>query len=164
MEWIKRIERMIALLCRVGAGLAFAVLIASVLLQVIARNIGSSPVWTEELTRFALLYMVAFGAGMSLVTGELASVDAVCGRLPARWRIRLKRVALLAVLGLCVALIWPASKFTAVGVMQTSPALGLRMNFVHVSVQILLIILAVFSLIGLVGTLRSEAPTADKAG
>jgi TRAP-type C4-dicarboxylate transport system permease small subunit len=38
---------------------AFTVLIGAVLLQVVGRITGGAPVWTEELTRYALLFMVA---------------------------------------------------------------------------------------------------------
>ena len=31
----------------------------------------SSPVWTEELTRYALLYLVAFGVGLGEVAGKV---------------------------------------------------------------------------------------------
>ena len=43
-----------------GTGISFAVLIGAVLVQVSGRLTGFSPVWTEELTRYALLFSVAF--------------------------------------------------------------------------------------------------------
>ena len=49
---------------RLGVGISFLILIGAVTVQVVGRSfVGSSPVWTEELTRFALLYLAGFGTG-----------------------------------------------------------------------------------------------------
>ena len=61
---------------RVAVGVAFAVLCAAVLIQVLGRSVfNASPVWTEELTRFALLYLAAFGVGLSYRSGDLVRQD-----------------------------------------------------------------------------------------
>ena len=131
---------------RAVVGVAFAVLSASVIIQVLGRTVfQSSPVWTEELTRFALLYLAAFGAGLSYRTGDLVNVDIVCEALPGRWPWVLRLVSAIATAVLCAALIYAAWRFTSIGAMQTSPALGWRMDFLHASMLILLLSLLVFS-------------------
>ena len=102
---IARFTDAIVLLARVGAGLAFAVLIGTVLIQVIGRSTGVSAVWTEELTRYALLYMVAFGAGLALRTGDLVNVDVICEHLPSPipWLLRL--MCAIATAGLAIFLL-----------------------------------------------------------
>jgi TRAP-type C4-dicarboxylate transport system permease small subunit len=131
--------------------LSFAILIVAVLLQVTGRLTGLSLVWTEELTRYALLFMVAFGAGLAFRTGYLVNVDVVCETLPGRapWVLRL--LAALMTAGLALYLLPHAWRYVAIGKMQTSPALGLRMDFVHVTVWLMLIILAIFALLRVVG-------------
>ena len=152
-------------ICRFFAGLAFVVMIGAVLIQVIGRTCSSSeiwttwfsfacyssPVWTEELTRFALLYLAAFGVGLSLTSGDLVNVDVVCESLPGRgpWILRLVSASLG--LMVCTLLILPAWKFVSIGKMQTSPALGWRMDFVHASVFVLLVLLALFLLMRVIG-------------
>ena len=93
---------------RVATGLAFAVLSASVLIQVLGRTFAGSPIWTEELTRFGLLYLAAFGAGLSLRSGDLVNVDLVCEALPGRWPWLLRVVSAVLTALLCAALLWPA--------------------------------------------------------
>lgn len=143
---------------RAIVGIAFAVLSASVIIQVLGRTVlDSSPVWTEELTRFALLYLAAFGAGLSYRTGDLVNVDIVCEALPGRWPWVLRLVSAAATAALCAVLILSAWRYTTIGAMQTSPALGWRMDFLHVSMLILLLSLLVFSLLRVLRMLRGTS-------
>ncbi|MCT4684507.1 MAG: TRAP transporter small permease subunit [Roseicyclus sp.] len=77
MAFVSRLVGIIVVLARLGTGLAFAVLIAAVLIQVVGRTVGRSPVWSEELTRYALLYLVAFGAGLAFRSGDLVNADVI---------------------------------------------------------------------------------------
>lgn len=137
--------RLLVIFCRIGVGLSFAVLLAAVLIQVVGRTIGSSPVWTEELTRFALLYLTAFGVGLSFRSGDLVNVDVICEALPGNWPWRLRLVSAVATAGLCAVLILPAWKYFSIGRLQTSPAMGLRMDAVHMSILGLLVLLMTFA-------------------
>ena len=68
-----------------GTLVSFAVLIAVVTLQVLGRFPGFPLFpWTEEVARFALVYLVAFSCGIALLRGELVNVDLFVGLLPAR--------------------------------------------------------------------------------
>ncbi len=140
-------------ICRLGIGLAFSVLIGAVLLQVVGRLIGSSLVWTEELTRYALLYMAAFGAGLALRSGDLVNVDVVCEALPGRLPWWLRLFAAIATAGLTLYLLPQAWRFVSIGQMQTSPALGIRMSFIYFTMFLLLAVLALFAVLRVVGML-----------
>lgn len=142
---IQSIQTIVVKACRAGVGLAFCVLIGAVLYQVIGRSIGMSSVWTEELTRYALLYLAAFGVGLSLLSGDLVNVDVICEFLPGEWPRRLRLFSATITVLLCLILLGPAWKYTSIGVLQTSAAMGLRMDFVHVSILVLLVLLLVFS-------------------
>jgi TRAP-type transport system small permease protein len=143
---------------RVAAGLAFAVLGAAVIIQVVGRTfLASSPVWTEELTRFALLYLAAFGVGLSYRTGDLVNVDLVCEATPGRWPWILRLVSAIATAALCLVLLAPAWAYTSVGKLQTSPALGWRMDFIHASVLVLLASLLLFSVLRVVRMLTGAS-------
>lgn len=151
------IQSIVEKTCRAGVGLAFCVLIGAVLYQVIGRTLGMSSVWTEELTRYALLYVAAFGVGLSFQSGDLVNVDVICEFLPGEWPRRLRLFSATISVLLCLVLLGPAWKYTAIGVRQTSPAMGLRMDFVHVSILILLVLLLVFSALRVVSMLWTGA-------
>ncbi|WP_371156949.1 TRAP transporter small permease [Jannaschia sp. 2305UL9-9] len=147
---MKRIENIIVTICSIGVGIAFLTLIVAVLIQVLGRTFSSSPVWTEELTRFAMLFTVTFGAGLSLRSGDLVNVDVVCESLPGQWPRRLRLFSAIATFALCVFLIAPAWKYVSIGALQTSAALRLRMDYIHFSVFALLIGIALFALMRIV--------------
>lgn len=135
-------------LFRFAVGLAFAVLIFSVLVQVLGRSVFQrSPVWTEELTRFALLYLTAFGVGLSYRSGDLVNVDIVCEALPGRLPVILRFVSAVATAILCAALIFPSWRFTMIGNLQTSPALAWNMSFIHGAMLVLVGCLLLFAVL-----------------
>lgn len=153
---MKRADRIIHLITRLaqwGTGLSFAVLIAAVLLQVAGRLTGLAPVWTEELTRYALLFTVAFGAGLAFRSGDLVNVDVVCEALPGPAPKVLRLIAAIATGGLAIYLLPHAWRYVSIGKMQTSPALGVRMDVIHLSVWLMLLLLAIFAVLRVVGIL-----------
>lgn len=135
-------------LCRLLILAAFLLLSGAVLLQVFARTfLSTSPVWTEELTRFCLIYIGALGAGLALRSGDMVNVDLLCENLPGRgpWAMRLLSALLTA--GFALTLLPAAWAYTMVGSRQTAPSLGWRMDFVHASMLVLFLALALWALL-----------------
>lgn len=150
-------------LARFLVGIAFTVLIISVTIQVLGRSgFFDSPVWTEELTRFALLYLTAFGVGVSLLTGDLVNVDIVVDALPRRIQWVLQLVCAIIIVILCFSLLEPAWRFTEIGAFQTSPALGWQMTFVHASMLCLLGSLGIFALLRIASLFLELSPDIEK--
>ncbi len=144
-------------LARIGTGAAFLVIIAAVVVQLLGRS-GVIPtvIWTEELTRFALLWLTAFGAGLGLRSGALVNVDLVSESLPGRlpWMLRLFGAAVTA--GFAFLLLSPAAFFTKIGARQTAPALGIHMNWVHAAAFVALLVLGIFALLRVIGMLAGS--------
>lgn len=142
MTWLAAI---LTHLFRAGVVLAFAVIIVAVTVQVVSRNfLPFSPAWTEELTRFALLYLAAIGIGLAYRSGDLVNIDMLTEAMPEwlGWLFRLAGAAVVC--GLAVMLFEPAMRFVNIGRLQTSPVLGIRMNWIHASMIVLLAGLAIF--------------------
>ncbi|MEQ5777423.1 TRAP transporter small permease [Thalassospira sp. NFXS8] len=141
-----RLYALLIALCRIMTGVAFGLLFATVLIQVFARTfLPESPVWTEEFTRQCLLYMAAFGVGLSYRNGELVNVELVTDILPAPIQKTLLFASAVLTTVFAGLLVMPAWQFVSIGKWQTSPALGVRMDFVHASVFVLLILLSLFA-------------------
>lgn len=140
----KGIER----LCRLLILAAFLLLSCAVLLQVFARTfLTTSPVWTEELTRFCLIYIGALGAGLALRSGDMVNVDLLCENLPGHGPWVLRLVSALLTAGFALTLLPAAWAYTMVGNRQTAPSLGWRMDFIHASMLVLFLALALWALI-----------------
>lgn len=153
---MSRVISVVTGVARIGAGFSFAILMAAVLVQVVGRLMGSSPVWTEELTRYALLYMIAFGAGLAFRSGDLVNVDVICEALPGRLPRLLRLFSAAVTAGLALYLLPHAWRFVSIGKMQTAPALGWRMDFVHLTVFLLLAGLSVFAGMRVLGMLSGK--------
>lgn len=143
-----RLAALLTFLFRAGVVLAFAVIVAAVTVQVVSRNfLPFSPAWTEELTRFALLYLAAFGIGLAYRSGDLVNIDMALEAMPERagWMLRLIGAVLVCVFA--ALLIEPAWRFVEIGRIQTSPVLGIRMAWSHGAMTVLLVGLALFSVL-----------------
>lgn len=131
---------------RIGVGLSFALLMVAVVLQLVGRSGWMTAlIWTEELSRFCLLYLAAFGAGLALRSGDLVNVDLISESLPDPWPWRLRLFSAVTIAGLCLILLPSAWFYTTIGTRQTAPALGVRMDLVHGSILLLLVLLGLFA-------------------
>lgn len=154
MHLLVQIQHYLTLLCRTAVGLAFFTLIAVVMLQVVTRTFGLySPVWTEELSRYLLLYMTAFGIGMAFVSGDLVNVDLLQEIVTEKkaWWMRLCAAISTAVLGL--VMIAPAWRFTLIGKFQLSPTIRIPMSWMHASVMVIGCLLFTFATLRVIGML-----------
>lgn len=139
---------------RLGTGLSFGLLMIAVLVQLAGRSGWiTAPIWTEELSRFSLLYLAAFGAGLALRSGDMVNVDLVSESLPKPWPWRLRLFSAVSVAGLCLILLPSAWFYTSIGARQTAPALGVRMDVIHGSVLLMLILLGLFAALRVVAML-----------
>ncbi|MDO4642644.1 MAG: TRAP transporter small permease [Cardiobacteriaceae bacterium] len=149
-----KLIRIVEIFLRWATGAVFVALILAVMIQVITRTFssGGSPVWTEEVTRYALLYIAGFGAALSLWTGAMVNVDLLSEHLPGKWPWLMRLFSAFAVLIFAVLLIEPAWRFTKIGMMQTSPSMPfIKMAYIHASVLILLVTLAITTGIRIIG-------------
>ena len=114
------------------SSLSFAGLIFVVLLQVFARMfLPRSPHWTEEASRFLMLYMVAFAAGLAAKERAYVNVDVFVNFVKGRPRAVVQLFIDVAVMVLLAVTAWYGWKNAAVGAIQTSASLGIPMNLIY---------------------------------
>ncbi|GAA3543516.1 TRAP transporter small permease [Zobellella aerophila] len=154
--WLNTIE---CWLNRVFSSLTVVLLLALcgvVLLQVTARLLlPSSPAWTEELSRYLFIYVVAFGIGVAYQQGELVSVELFQSRLRGLSRPLYRMLISLLMLGFCVLMFKPALAFSAIGEFQTSPTLFIKMQFMFVSTLLVFVNLFAYILLDLLRCLQA---------
>jgi TRAP-type C4-dicarboxylate transport system permease small subunit len=115
--------------------LLIALLIFPVTLQIVARftDLIPSYIWTEEMSRFCLIWIIMIGASVAVRDGTHFDVDV----LPAPKTAAAEAIGRLVVHSaiLLVALIFLAFgwRFTQFGYDQSSELTGLNMAFIHVA-------------------------------
>ena len=145
---MRKLLPLLIALCRLMVFASMMTMTGSVLVQVFCRAfLPQSPMWTEELTRYALLYTVAFGAGLSMLTGNLVNVDLFIELLPEKGRRIATALALLITSIFAALLIVPSYQYGQIGAFQTSPTLGIRMTWVFYTMLLLVVLLCLFSLV-----------------
>jgi len=141
---LKALEKLI----KIGIFLAFTLMIIAVMVQIFGRTfMAQPPIWTEEMSRVALLYILGLGVGASVLTGDLVNVDLVLMLMNKSVRrvCELISAAMVSAFGF---LLVPASwEFTELGEMQTSPVLSLQMNYVFVTMTFFAVLLGLFGLV-----------------
>jgi TRAP-type C4-dicarboxylate transport system permease small subunit len=114
-------------ICFVGLG-------GVVLLQVFARTfLPHSPHWTEEASRFIMLYMVAFASGLAARERAFVNVDVFINLIEGRPRAFIQLLIDLATVVLTALTAWYGWKNAAVGRIQTSASLAIPMNLIYMS-------------------------------
>lgn len=143
---------------RVVVGACFTVLLLAVFLQVVSRlTLPNPPVWTEELSRFSLIFCAALGVGLALRSGELVGVDVITAALPSGARRVVDTASCLVMIGFSALLLAPAWEFVDIGSLQSSPALGWNMFWVHMAVLIAPVALALAAIERLLDLLSRSA-------
>ncbi|GED23388.1 TRAP transporter small permease [Halomonas halmophila] len=144
---VKGLDRLFALL----ASLALLGIAAVVLLQVVARvALPFVPAWTEELSRYLFIYLVALSSGLVLRRNRHVNVELFQHLLSRRGQLLYRALCCLAV-GLFAAWMVPyAMQYAQVGAFQTSPTLKVPMNYIFFSTVALLGLSALYAAIGLI--------------
>lgn len=145
-------------LCRAGTLVAFSVLIGVVLIQVLGRIPGfPSPAWTEEVARFALVYVVGFCCGIAVLHGELVNVDLFVEPLPPKGRWIAERIVDLIVLGFALAIMRGAWDYVVGSVGERARSIDVPMIFVYAVTLVIPVSLAFFSFARLIGLARPKS-------
>lgn len=138
--------------CEIATICAFSVLIAVTLLQVLGRLPGfPSLVFTEEVARFALVYLVAFGCGIGALRGELVNVDLFVNLLPEGGRKAAHALSLLLVILFSAAILRGSWDYMMNGLGERARSFEMPMVWVYASVLIIPVALIFFSAARLFG-------------
>lgn len=123
---LKYIEKFLEL----GTIITLAAICLVVGLQVIGRYIfKETPFWTEEVSRFLFIYLIAFGAGLAVKHKSYVNLDVVTSLLPPRVQTLLAVLVNAIILGFMVIFIIESVDLVARVQYQRSPVLGLPMSY-----------------------------------
>jgi TRAP-type C4-dicarboxylate transport system permease small subunit len=134
-DWTHRLERFSAW----TACLLLLINVGDILLGIFCRYVlKSSIIWTEEVARFSLVWMVMMGAMGAAVKGDHMVIDFVVPRFPAVLRRIVEWGRFLLAAGILSLMIWLGSvnavqiwhmKTLALNIPKTIPLLALPAGF-----------------------------------
>lgn len=126
---------------------SFISMILTVCLQVFARYaLPWSPPWTEELARFAFIYMVSMGAGLAIKDRSYVNVDLLFNSLAERQKILLDNIILIMISLLMVIMLWHAFPLVQIVKLQRSASLKINMAVLYISMCFMAALVLLFAL------------------
>ncbi|MGE0285651.1 MAG: TRAP transporter small permease [Bradyrhizobium sp.] len=104
-----------------------------------------SPSWTEEVTRFSMIWMVMLGAGVLALFDDHISLTMAVEKLSTRWRNWQRLLVHCFVFAVAVLIAWEGFKFSAGLDGVIAPALQISMLYPSIAVPIGAVLIAAFS-------------------
>ncbi len=115
-----------------------SLLTVSVSVQVFVRYVLQKPLflWSEELARFTMIWMVFLGIGVGVKNGAHFAMDILPGLLGKRLETALRVFADLSMGLILILLVLAGLRFSYFGLFQYSPNLEILMVWVFISLPI----------------------------
>ncbi len=142
VDWIERLFTVLAVLALLGLATAVLVQIGSRLFLPFSAS------WTEELSRYLFIYMVAFAAGVVLRHNRNVSVELVPHWLGPRGLGAYQVFVCTLTGGFALVVLPYAWQFARNGAWQTSPTLGMPMFYVFLATVVLFSLVLLHSVVG----------------
>ena len=119
------------------AGILTIIMSVTILYQVFSRYILQTSLhWSEELTRYIMIWLVFIGASLALRNSQLIGVEALAEAVPERFR-RWMKIAVNVVSGFFfIFLIIIGIEITLGVSVQTSPAMRIPMSWAYLSIPV----------------------------
>ncbi len=129
--------------------LMLVVLVASLVYQVFGRYVlNHAPSWTEELSRFLMVYITMLGSASLIRRQGHVAVNVLVDALPERLRQLLLWIRDAIMLSAAGFLMWYGHGFAQIGARRASPALEISMYWPVLAIPISGALIALFLVLG----------------
>jgi TRAP-type C4-dicarboxylate transport system permease small subunit len=142
---------------RAMVGMVFILVAAMVIvttLQVVFRVVFNALTWSEELSRYLLVWGTFFGATLAYKRGNHIAVTFIIDFFPTRLRVWFNILTYLLSLAFFVIVAQQGLNMISMQVFQVSPALQLPMQYVYWSIPLSCGIMIIHSFAGISGELH----------
>lgn len=133
VRWMDQVNVLITRLCGVALGLMVASVFIGVLARFVFTHVGyrMSVPWTEEVSRYLMIWTVFLGGAVAARHGKLIGVEFVVQALPARLGRLVKYASLATSMVFYVLLCVVGSQWVTFGASTNSPVLELPMYVIN---------------------------------
>lgn len=108
------------------------IMLVSVSLQVFFRYVIGNPLgWSEEVARFALIWLAYIGTGSLILKNDHFSVDLLFKKMPKKMQLASRIVSNAAMLFFGVIMVWGGLKMVSSLHFGKSSALNIPLGFIY---------------------------------
>ncbi|WP_462362919.1 TRAP transporter small permease [Pyramidobacter porci] len=125
MNSLERLSRWVGLFSLWLGGLLLMINIGDIVMGVVLRYFcHAAPIWTEELARFSLVWMVLIGAAAAFLNGDQMSIDFVVNALPPRGKAFCRFLSAAVQVAVLGVMVWFGAQNVMGGWKMKTMALG----------------------------------------
>jgi TRAP-type C4-dicarboxylate transport system permease small subunit len=142
---------------RAMVGIVFLIMAGLVIvttLQVVFRVAFTALTWSEEMSRYLLVWGTFFGATLAYKRGNHIAVTFIIDFFPAKLRVWFNILTYILSLAFCVIIVQQGLTMIQMQVFQVSPALQLPMKYVYWSIPVSFGIMIIHTLAGIADELH----------
>ena len=153
----KLIGNLSHVLDRAMVGMVFLIMAGLVIvttLQVVFRVAFNALTWSEEMSRYLLVWGTFFGATLAYKRGNHIAVTFVIDFFPTKFRVWFNILTYLLSLAFCYIVVQQGLSMIQMQVFQVSPALQLPMKYVYWSIPVSFGIMIIHTFAGITDELH----------
>ena len=142
---------------RAMVGIVFLIMAGLVIvttLQVVFRVAFTALTWSEEMSRYLLVWGTFFGATLAYKRGNHIAVTFIIDFFPVKLRVWFNILTYILSLAFCVIIVQQGLTMIQMQVFQVSPALQLPMKYVYWSIPVSFGIMIIHTLAGIADELH----------
>lgn len=142
--------------------ISYGMMLFVVFLQIFSRvALPSTPSWTEEASRYLMIFIVTFCSGLAIQSKAFVNVDTIFNFLNQRNKKRLQFIINCILMAFYLVFLYAAIKFFNLGLRETSVTMPvLTMSLVYISMPLMgaeILIYLVFEQLEIIRNLREGA-------
>ena len=132
MKILQKIDKFIFTFCKCIIAILFIVMIVAASLQVIFRFVlNNSLAWTEELCRFAMIWMTMLSLGLAVRMRSHISIDIIKDLVPAKVIPILDKIGCIIGIALSFVIVWTGISLAQLNMTQFSAAMH-WLSLIHI--------------------------------
>lgn len=124
--------------------LLLVLMVVSMFTQVVTRWLGISVAWTEEMTRFACIWLIFLGSALLAYNSDHIAVTILDSILKGKALVVLNAFRKLSFLAFSLIIVKVGFEAAAMVARQTSPNMAVPMNLMYISIPIGSILTALY--------------------
>ena len=128
MKWLHKLSNVLENITLYFLAVALATMTVVVFTQVVFRLISSSLPWSEELSRYLMVYLTYVGASVGVKRKSHIAIEFVTSKFPLKIQYAVEIIANLICLACCAVIFYYGIKLVNITMMQKSPAMRIPMG------------------------------------